>query len=279
MPKPLEGLNVVLFEARHAKTMADLVRLQGGNPISAPAMKEVPLENNPEVFKFGEKLFQGEIDVLVLLTGVGARALVNVLETRHPREAILERFKKTTIVPRGPKPIRALNEWGVPYAVTVPEPNTWHEILKTLDENSAKIPLPGKTVAVQEYGVSNPDLIAGLKKRGAEVLRVPVYRWALPDDIGPLKAAIRQIADGQAQVAVFTTAVQIEHVLKVAESLKVTDALKKAFHQMVIASIGPDCTQALVSHGLRVDIEPQVSKMAPLVAAVAADAKRILLTK
>src|SRR3990167_7772440 len=73
LPKPLAGLNVVLFEARHAKTMADLVRVQGGNPISAPAMKEVPIENNPEAFKFGELLFQGKIDVLILLTGVGDR--------------------------------------------------------------------------------------------------------------------------------------------------------------------------------------------------------------
>lgn len=259
--------------------MADLVRVQGGNPISAPAMKEVPIENNPEAFKFGELLFSGKIDVLVLLTGVGVRALVSALETRYAKTDILAAFKRTVIVPRGPKPIRALNEWGVPFAVTVPEPNTWHEILKTLDENAAKIPLKNKTIAVQEYGVSNPDLLEGLKKRGANVLRVPVYRWALPDDLGPLESSIRQITEGKVHVVIFTTAVQCDHLFKVGDRMDLSSALKKAFQKIVVASIGPDCTQTLVSHGLKVDIEPENSKMGPLIVTVAERARDFLNKK
>ena len=53
----LNNLNVVFFESRLAKTMGDLIRLQGGNPIPAPSMKEVSLENNRAVLSFGEKLF------------------------------------------------------------------------------------------------------------------------------------------------------------------------------------------------------------------------------
>ncbi len=277
--KKLQGLNVVLFESRHAKTLADLVRLQGGNPISAPSMKEVPIENNPEALKFGELLFEGKIDLLILLTGVGARTLLLVLERRYPKDKVLAAFKTIPIVPRGPKPIRALNEWGVPYALTVPEPNTWHEILKTLDDNQAKIPLKGKTVAVQEYGVANIELLEGLEKMGAKVLRVPVYRWALPDDLGPIQSAISQITEGNVQVAVFTTAVQSDHVFKVAEQMKKAAALKKAFEKVVVASIGPDCTQALVSHGLKVDLEPESSKMGPLIVAVADRARNLLAQK
>ncbi len=279
LPKPLEGLNIVLFEARHAKTMADLVRIQGGNPISAPAMKEVPIENNPEAFKFGELLFSGKIDVLILLTGVGARALLSALETRYPKADILAAFKRTTLVPRGPKPIRALSEWGVPFAVTVPEPNTWKEILKTLDENTGKIPLKERTVAVQEYGVSNPDLLEGLKKRGANILRVPVYRWALPDDLSPLESSIRQITEGKVHVVIFTTAVQSDHLFKVADRMNLSSAVKKAFEKVVIASIGPDCTQTLVTHGLKVDLEPENSKMGPLIVAVAERARNLLSKK
>lgn len=266
--KKLQGLNVVLFESRHAKTLADMVRLQGGNPFSAPAMKEVPIENNPEALQFGQLLFENKIDLLILLTGVGARALVTVLESRYPKDKILEAFKTIPIVPRGPKPIRALNEWGVPFALTVPEPNTWHEILKTLDENKEKIPLKGQTVAVQEYGVANRELLEGLKERGAEVLRVPVYRWALPDDLAPLRSAIEQMIAGKIPIAVFTTAAQADHVFQVAKEMKVEASLKKAFEKIVIASVGPDCTQVLNSHGLEVNIQPEQSKMAPLIAAI-----------
>jgi len=275
----LQGLNVVSFESRHALTLGNLIRLQGGDPILAPSMKEVALESNTEVFSFGEKLFAGKIDVLILLTGVGVKFLSAVLETRYPQTQILEALRKTTIVPRGPKPIRVLTEWKVPFAVTVPEPNTWREIIETLDLNKEKIPLKGKVVAVQEYGAVNEELTLALEERGAKILRVPVYRWELPDDLGPLKEAIRQIAEGKADVVVFTTAVQSEHVLRVAGQMGLEQKVLNAFKKMAVASVGPDCSEALRSRGIPVDIEPESPKMGPLVLEVAQRAKDVLFAK
>ncbi len=273
----LRGLNVVFFESRHAKAMGDLIRLQGGTPLSAPALKEVPLENNPEAFAFAEKLFQGKIDVLVLLTGVGTRALVTVLETRYSREKIFEALRAIPIVPRGPKPIRVLNEFKIPFAAAVPEPNTWRELLAAIDdfvEARHGSPLHGKTVAVQEYGVSNAELLEGLKKRGAEVLRVPVYRWALPDDIKPLENAIQKIIAGEIQVVMFTTAVQIEHLFRVGAHR--CAPLQQALTKIVVASIGPDCSEAIRAKGISVDIEAKINKMGNFVSETAELAKPIL---
>ena len=278
--KKLAGLRVVYFESRHSKTLGDLIALRGGIPIAAPAMKEVPLENNTEVFAFAERWFAGQIDLLILLTGVGTRALATVLETRYSRDQILEQFKKTVLVPRGPKPIRVLNEWGVPFAVTVPEPNTWRELLKTIDDDRKAVgSLSGKKVAVQEYGISNPELLEGLKTRGAEILRVPVYRWALPDDLNPLTEAIVKMISGQVEVAMFTTAVQIEHLLQVARKMALENELKKVFDRIVIASVGPDCSDALRNQGLTVDIEPESPKMGPLVVETAEKASGSLRLK
>ncbi len=275
----LEGLDVVLFEARHAKTLADLVSKQGGRPFSAPAMKEVPLGDNPDAFRFAEELFAGRVDVLVLLTGVGTRYLTDVLSEKYPREKILEAYKKTVIIPRGPKPIRVLNEWSIPFALTVPEPNTWNEVLRALDEHKKDIPLSGKTVAVQEYGVSNPEFLEGLKARGARLLRVPVYRWALPDDLSPIKEAITRLLDARVQVVIFTTAVQIVHVLEVADKMGKKKETADALNKTVIASVGPDCSEALKSQGITVDIEPESPKMGPLIIAVAEKAAAILPKK
>ena len=273
----LQGLKVVSFESRHSETIGGLIRLQGGAPMLAPSMKEVPLEDNPAVFGFGEKLLAGRIDVLIFLTGVGAKALLTVLETRHPREEILEAFRKTTIVPRGPKPVRILNEWKVPFAATVPEPNTWRELIDTLDRE--KIALKGRRVAVQEYGAPNAELTAALATRGALVLSVPVYRWALPDDLGPLHRAIEAIAAGEADVAIFTTAVQVDHLLQVAETDGLRSKVLKALEKMAVASVGPDCSEALRRHGIAVDIEPESPKMGPLVLAAAEKAPDILSAK
>lgn len=273
------GLRVVSFESRLAKTLSDLITLHGGVPITAPSLKEVPLENNVAAFDFGRLLLKGDVDMLLLLTGVGTRALLNVLETRHPRETVLEAMKRTKIVPRGPKPVRVLNELGVPFACTVPEPNTWKELLDTLDRHARDLPLERRVVAVQEYGVTNPELIEGLEKRKARVLRVPVYRWALPDDTGPLEAAIGRIMDREVDAALFTTGVQVEHVFRVAKRLNAEEPLREAFGRMVIGSVGPDTTAALKAFGLDADVEPSSPKMGPLVAETAEKALLVLKRK
>ena len=48
---------------------------------------------------------------------------------------------------------------------------------------------------------------------------VPVYRWALPDDIEPLRGAVTAIVRGELDVALFTTSVQIVHLMQVADSM------------------------------------------------------------
>ena len=242
-------------------------------------MKEMPLGDNPDAFRFAEELFAGRVDVLILLTGVGTRYLTDVLSEKYPREKILDAYKKTLLVPRGPKPIRVLKEWGIPFALTVPEPNTWNELLRTLDEHKAEVPLSGKTVAVQEYGVSNPELLEGLKARGARILRVPVYRWALPDDITPIKEAITRLLEGRAHAAVFTTAVQITHLLQVAEQMGKKKETVAALNRVAVASVGPDCTEALRGSGISVDIEPESPKMGPLVVAAAEQVPSVLQRK
>ncbi|MBI4432659.1 MAG: uroporphyrinogen-III synthase [Candidatus Omnitrophica bacterium] len=275
----LKNLNVVSFESRLSKTMGDLIKLNGGNPILAPAMKEVPLENNPAAFDFAEKVLKGDFDMAIFLTGVGTKALMAAIETRFRREDILNAFRKIEIVVRGPKPTRVLNEWNVPIHVSAPEPNTWREILNALDANREKYPVKNRHVALQEYGVPNPELVEGLRERGAQVTTVPVYRWALPDDTKPLKEAIQMLCAGKADVVIFTTAVQIHHALQVAAEMNKVDSLKKAFSKTVIASVGPDCSQALRSYGIAVDIEPQHPKMGPLVTETAQKAHTILLSK
>jgi uroporphyrinogen-III synthase len=273
---PLAGLIVLAFESRRAAEMAELIRRQGGKPLSAPSMREVPLEESPEAIELLARLDAGAIDVVILLTGVGTRTLVKALAPRCAPERLAELLARTTIVARGPKPVAALRELGLAPHVTVPEPNTWREILATLDERS---PVRGRRVAVQEYGRSNPELLAGLRDRGADVLAVPVYRWALPEDAGPLEDAVGRLAAGEVDCALFTSARQVDHVMQVAGGLGVEDVLRRACRRTVIASIGPVCSEALAAHELPVDIEPEHPKMGQLVRALAERGPALLAVK
>ena len=257
-----DGLLVSAFESRLGPEMSRLIEAHGGRPMVAPSMREIPLQENREALDFGEKLLAGHWDTLILLTGVGLKTLVEAIATRHPRERIVEALGRVTRVCRGPKPAAVLKTLGLSPGITVPEPNTWVELLGALD---GKAPVRGRRVAVQEYGISNLELLQGLKERGAEVTRIPVYRWGLPVDLAPLRGVLQAIGDGRARVALFTNANQVENVMQVARDGGLDEAVRAALRRGVIASVGPIASESLRNHGLPVDLEPPHPKMGPLV--------------
>jgi len=277
--KNFAGLRVLSLESRRAPEMAKLIANHGGDPVVAPSMREVPLETNTEALAFVRKLFAGEIDMVIFLTGVGTRALARVVETIYPLEKYLAELRKIAVVARGPKPVAVLKEWNVPIAVTAPEPNTWRELLRALDENAAALPLKGRLVAVQEYGVPNAELTAGLAARGAQVTPVPVYEWALPADTGPLRSAISAIARNEIDVILFTTATQADHLLQIAAGMKEEDSLRRVLSRMVVASIGPTTSERLREFGIVPDMEPTHPKMGYLVSEAAQRSAEILKEK
>jgi uroporphyrinogen-III synthase len=263
------GLRVLSLESRRAPEMAKLIASNGGTPTVAPSMREIPLASNAEALVFARRLVEGGFDIVVFLTGVGTRALTRVVETVYPVERFVTALRKITIIARGPKPVAALKELGVPVTVAVPEPNTWRDLLRTLDEKSDSLPLKGRQVAVQEYGVSNPELLAGLSDRGAHVTRVPVYEWGLPEDVGPLRTAVTSIVSDEFDVVLFTTAIQANHLFQVAAEMNQEEAVRRALSQMLIASIGPSTSERLHEYGLTADIEPTHPKMGYLVSETA----------
>ena len=262
------GLRVLALESRRAAELSKLISTYGGLPTVAPAMKEVPLESNSEALAFAARLFAGEFDMVIFLTGVGSRTLLGVVETTYKRDEYVTALQRIKIVARGPKPVAALREIGVTPALTVPEPNTWRELLGALDnaaQSEVGIRLNGARVAVQEYGVSNPELLDGLEKRGARVTRVPVYQWALPDDLAPLRAAIQSLAEGKIDVVFFTTSVQAVHLFQVAAEMNLEKEMRAGLERAMVASIGPTTSEELSRQRIRVDLEPSHPKMGFLV--------------
>ncbi|HJZ65469.1 MAG TPA: uroporphyrinogen-III synthase [Candidatus Acidoferrum sp.] len=257
------GLRVLTFESRRSTEIAKLIEANGGVPISAPAMREVPLVENQEALRFGRDLIAGSVDVVVFLTGVGARALLDIVSSEQSTESFLEALRKVRVAARGPKPTAVLREWKVPVDVIAPEPNTWRELLRSLED------LPGglhaRRVAVQEYGVSNPEFLAALRERGAIVSQIPVYQWALPEDTARLRQAVQAIIEGTVDVVLFTTGVQVSHLFQLATDRAEKEKLKEGLRRKMVASIGPSTSEALESFGISADLEPSHPKMGFLV--------------
>jgi uroporphyrinogen-III synthase len=253
------GRRVLSLESRRAAEMHQLIAKQGGDPFVAPSMRELPLPVNDEAFAFAERLFSGDFDMVVLLTGVGTRQLARVLASRYPESAFPDALRRVTIVARGPKPAAALREMGLTPAILAPEPNTWREVLAATEGRT------GRRIAVQEYGRPNPELLAGLRARGAEVTQVRVYQWDLPEDTGPLREAARRLAAGAFDDVLFTTAIQIAHLARMARELGVEEPVLDALRQCRVFSIGPTTTEALEEFGIHPSMEPSHPKMGFLV--------------
>ena len=272
------GLRVLVLESRRARELGLIVTSYGGEPLVAPSMREVPIESNAEAVRFIDDLIAGEFDVVILLTGVGSRVLLDIVQrVQGTRKRLIEALKETVVVCRGPKPLAVMREIDVPVFLTAPEPNTWRELLAALDERKSELSLDGLNVAVQEYGASNPDLLAGLESRGAKVTPVPVYQWALPEDVEPLRKAARAIAEGELDVVLFTTATQAVHLMQVAVELRLADRVLAGLQRMVVGSIGPTTSDELRQRGIPIDLESSHPKMGYLVreaAERAADALR-----
>ncbi|HEX9741865.1 MAG TPA: uroporphyrinogen-III synthase [Nitrospiraceae bacterium] len=274
--KGFDGLTVAAFENRMGPEMTGLIERYGGRPMVAPALREVSLEDNREALQFSARLLADQVDMLILMTGVGLDTLVHVLKTVHPLESIIEALRRITLVARGPKPVAVLKQLGLTPTFTVPEPNTWRDLLKTLDTSC---PVLGLRVALQEYGATNAELLEELRERGATITRVPVYRWALPEDLSLLRDALGNIASGQVNVLLITNAVQVDHVMQVLTKDGRVDQFTQALTRMVVASVGPIASERLRQYGWPVDIEPSHPKMGTLVKETAEQAATLLNAK
>jgi uroporphyrinogen-III synthase len=274
-----DGLRVLALESRRATELAALIRTYGGQPLIAPALREVPLETNAAALDFAAGILLGEYDIVIFLTGGGVRALVDIVGRVYPADEFLEALSRTKIVARGPKPSAVLRELNVPIWVTAPEPNTWREMLTAMDARAAEQSLAAARVAVQEYGVSNDDLIEALHARGASTTRVPVYRWALPEDIGPLKEAVTAISARTVDVILLASGVQIAHLLCVAGMMGQQADVRRGLSTMAIASIGPTTSEELRRQNLQPDLEASHPKLGFLVKDAAEHAAALLRTK
>lgn len=259
-------MSVGCFESRRGTDMAALIAKYGGVARVSPSLREVEIRENPSAKTFIHELLTGNIDVVIFLTGVGFKHLLTAVEKIVPRQRYLDALTDVVTICRGPKPVAAMKEVGLTPTHRVPEPNTWRDLLATID---AGIPIYNQGVALQEYGKSNSSLIAGLESRGARVLQVRVYEWELPEDTAPLEANVKALAAGELDVILFTSAHQAVNLITIAQRLNLMPQVEAALRTTVVASIGPTTSEMLRDLDWPVDIEPLHPKMGHLVIAAA----------
>jgi len=271
---PFAGLRVLSLESRRAKEIEALIRKEGGDPFVAPSVQERALDDSGEAIRFVERLEAGEFEMVICMTGVGLAFLRDLVVPHASVSRLGAALSRVTIVSRGPKPLPVLRELGARAQIVVPEPNTWKEIV---DAVAAR---PERRIAVQEYGRPNPEMNAALEKLGASVTPIVLYRWELPTDVLPLQTAARSLAKRQFDAILFTSSIQLDHLMMIAGDLGLqSDVFTALCEYTAIASVGPVMTAALETAGLPVEIVPAHPKMAALVKAASEMTAAILVQK
>ena len=273
-----DGLRVLSLESRRAREVEKLIHTYNGEPTVVPAMRELPLSSNTACLQFGRRLVAGDFDMVLFMTGVGVRSMLSILETEIPRDTVIEALRRTTVVARGVKPGAVLRELQIPISAVTAEPATWREVIATLDAGFGDR-LPTTRLAIQEYGASNPELLAELVTRCAQVTKVPVYQWGLPLDLQPLRESVLAIVHGAVDVVLFMTAVQVIHLFQVATDIGLADDLRRGLAALVTVSVGPTTTEELQHYGVKPDFEPSRPKMGFMINEAAQYAGKLLATK
>ncbi len=269
------GLRVLSLESRRSAEIDTLIRRQGGEPFVAPSVKERALDDeHTDAFRMLAGLEAGRFELLVLMTGVGLKFWREVIAARYSMRRADEALGKVRLLARGPKPSAVLRSAGLAPDITIPEPNTWQEIVDAIKRS------PERRIGIQEYGRPNPEFVAALEQMGAQIETFALYRWELPEDLGPLREAARRLASRDVDVALFTSSIQLEHLLRVAEERQMRgQVLETLAGDVVIGSIGPIMTEELARNGLKPDVIPASPKMGALVLAAAEESQSVLARK
>ena len=267
MAATLEGKVVACVEARMQSEMGALVERHGGVPLAAPVLQEVYNTDTPEVSGLIDDICAGRVDIAVLQTGVGTRALFGAADELGRGQELLDALEHLTVIARSPKPASVLRRNKVRIDLMPPEPFTSEDLIASI----AEMELSGKEVAVQAYGGPNNLLTRTLHERGANVREVSLYGWGLPDDTSPVRDMISRLNEGGVDAVAFTSQPQVGNLLAIAAMSGQEGTLRQCLNSeaVAVASVGPVCTRRLKQNGLKVDVEPDHPHMGNLVLALA----------
>ncbi len=257
---------IALLEVRRESELASLVRRHGGEPIGVPALREVERDCRREVER-AALLFEQtpEAPVVILATGVGLERWLAVARPDQ-RDTLRHGLARSTIVCRGPKPIAVLKREGLPVHVRAEPPHTTAELLKALEV----VQVANRDVIYVHDGGGLRTVPESLVQRGARVLEIQPYEWALPADLEPLRGLVRAVVAGEVDAVAITTQIQAKHLFEVATSMGLRDALREALGgRVLVAAVGPTCARMLTELGAPPHVVPAQGKMGPLVLALA----------
>ena len=259
--QPLTGFRVGVTAARKADEQVALLERRGASVVWAPALSLDPNHVDDASLRAAtEQVLAEPVDMLLATTGIGMRAWLDRAEEWGLLDRLTEHLGRAEILARGPKSVGALRRRGL-RELWAPESESFDDVLQHLRGRD----LAGRRIVVQEHGQSLSMVAHALRRQGASVVTVTVYRVASNTDPEPMFHLIDLVADRAVDAVTFTAAPAIAALMEAAGSTGRRDEVVSAFQADVVAAcVGPVTAAAFEMWGVPT-IYPDRSRLAAMV--------------
>lgn len=259
--QPLAGYRIGVTAARKVEEQVNLLERRGATVEWAPALSQDPNQvDDAQLRAATDDVLSRPIDMFLATTGVGMRAWFAAADSWGILDDLLEAMGSAEILARGPKSVGALRRRGL-RELWAPESECFEDVLEHLRGRD----LTGRRIVVQEHGQSLSMVAHALRRQGADVTTVTVYRVASAEDPEPMFKMIDLIADRALHAVTFTSAPAVAALMEAAGSTGRRDEVITAFQADVVAScVGPVTAAAFEMWGVPT-IQPERSRLAAMV--------------
>jgi uroporphyrinogen-III synthase len=244
---PLAGFRIGVTAARKAEEQITLFERRGAKVDWAPALSADPNHVDGAALRAStEQVLAAPIDMFLATTGIGMRAWFDAAEEWGLLAPLLEALGRSEILARGPKSVGALRARGL-RELWSPASEEFDDVLEHLRGRD----LTGKRIVVQEHGQSLSMVAHALRRQGASVETVTVYRVASASDPTPIFHMVDLVADAELDAVTFTSAPAVAAFMEAAGSVGRRDEVVAAFQADVTACcVGPVTAAAFEMWGV-----------------------------
>lgn len=238
----------VIAIMRPASYLAESVKLahsMGFAVVTAP-MIDVVDKTDANFLGFVEHIMKGEVDYVIFTSANGVE--FTLLKLDDP-EGFIEQLNKTQIVAIGPETKKALLKSKIQVSI-VPESYSSQGLVEHLNG------LEGAVIEIARSSHGAPELVEGLRKKGAIVHETQVYQLISPRDERHTALMKRALA-GEVDIFAFTSSMIVRNFMAIADEMGVKDELVRIMNEKTVAAIGKPTADTLSGFGVQVKILPE----------------------
>ncbi|RJS46297.1 uroporphyrinogen-III synthase [Nocardioides cavernaquae] len=260
--KPLEGYRIGITAARKVDEQVALLERRGAHVEVATTISVEPNRINEVALREAthEVIGGRPVDLFVATTGIGIRSWFEAAASWGLLDQLIEVLGRSEILARGPKSVGALRNSGL-RELWSPDSERFEDVLAHLRGRD----LTGRRIVVQEHGQSLSTVAHALRRQGADVHVVTVYRLEGAHDPDPVFRMVDLVAERKLDAVTFTSAPAVAAFMDMAGVVGRREEVLAAFQADVVATcVGPVTAAAFEMWGVPT-IQPERSRLAAMV--------------